>query len=255
MIQIRLDKNSRICYTSKGMRAAEHLLLARFFDYQQISFHKTVQALELVLNEAVESLLRRERLDCSVQAIEEMIADGRWCAFDDAYVISAIREAASSPDIEDSEKDVFRSVLNRNPPKLIMGWERFGSGEAQKTRALIEKMINVHIDQWREDYGLRFWPWARSTSLTKIGQNVPLSEVPVGNAEDELYDKIQQAVLILPEGSGKPVTLQEDDRSLVSVLSDHALYAVRVYALLPPGDERLAEIRSRVRRDLGPVVE
>lgn len=42
--QMRLDSDSNICMTPKALRAADHLLLCRYFDYLQVSFHKTVAA-------------------------------------------------------------------------------------------------------------------------------------------------------------------------------------------------------------------
>lgn len=253
LTQIRLDDADRICLAAKGMRAAEHMLLARFFDYTQVSFHKTVQALELVLNEAVEALLRHGTLDCSVSAIENMISDGRWCSFDDAHILNLIRTAASSGDFESSELALFRSVLDRNPPKLVFGWEQFGSSDDQATKVTIEKMIKRHIEVWQAEFGVRMWDWSRSTSLTKVGQSVPLSRVQ-DDSEAELFDKIQQAVLILRDDGATAVTLQETRSSMVSVLSDKALHAVRVYALLPAEDDRVDVIRQRIRYDVGDLI-
>lgn len=254
LTQVCLDDKNRICLRTKGMRAAEHMLIARFFDYQQVSYHKTVQALELVLNEAVEALLRHSVLDCSIDAINGMISSGDWNAFDDATIITYIREAQRDKDKFLSEEHaLFSSVLDRNPPKLVFEWEQFGSRDGQHEFTSIVKSVANNIDGWSSDFGVKFWPWNKGTELTKIGQRVPVSQA-MDDAEDESYDKLQQAVRIVPNPGGKSVTLQENRRSLLSVLSEHALYAVRVYALLDPDDARRPAIEARIRADLNAVL-
>jgi HD superfamily phosphohydrolase len=44
--QVRIDAKNRVCFSDSALRAAEHLLVCRYFDYQQVAFNKTVAGLE-----------------------------------------------------------------------------------------------------------------------------------------------------------------------------------------------------------------
>lgn len=251
LTQISLDHENRICFRQKGLRAVEHLLLCRYFDYQQVSFNKTVAGLELVLNDAVEVLLRRGLLDCSSENLGRMVENGAWCDFDDAAVISRMREALQSDDLEDRERLLVESVLRRRPPKLIASRERLGREEVAENFRDLETLARSKKAAWEDEFGVPFYLWTqRGTSLTKIASSVPVSTLADINEED--FDKVEQAVRILQaDGSSRPI--QENRRSLISVLSDEGLFTLRVYALLGPDSVALRDpIHERVRDDLGP---
>ena len=57
--QMRLDDDNNICLENSALRTVEHLLIGRYFDYQQVNFHKTVAALELVLKDIIKVLLEK----------------------------------------------------------------------------------------------------------------------------------------------------------------------------------------------------
>ena len=105
---------------SQALPTAEHFLLGRYFDYQQISFHKTVAALELVLKDIVAELLKIEELDCSTAGIEDMILTGQWFQFDDPDVLRMIRDLKQDSGSGDTVLQTkIDSLLQRSPPKLI----------------------------------------------------------------------------------------------------------------------------------------
>jgi HD superfamily phosphohydrolase len=252
--QICLDKDHRICFTQKGMRAAEHVLLSRYFDYQQVSYHKTVAGLELVLNDAVGVLLRLGLLACRPADLQAMIDDGRWYGFDDAHVIAAMRKALAELGLEDQERALFAAILDRRPPKLVAERERLGAAAAHRAAFQgLEHSAKSRKQEWESRFGVRFYIWTqKDTRLTKIGASVPASVLEV-EADEESYDRLQQSVRILTDDNGsKPI--QEYGRSLISALSGQALYSLRVYALLSRDQESLrSEIVSTVDSDLGPV--
>src|SRR5262249_18406521 len=93
----------------------------------------------------------------------------------------------------------------------------------------------------------------RGVALTKIE-----SQIPVDAARDRwgsepdspARDQYEQEIHILPanERQSRPiVTLRH---SLMSILADHGLYSLRVYALLPPSHaDRGEEIRRWLEQD------
>lgn len=249
LTQIRLDGASRICFDPRGMRAAEHLLLCRYFDYQQVSFHKTVQALEQVLNDAVGVLLKSEELDCTPSGLSELMKSGMWSTFDDAFVLAKMRAAFMSDQTSDYDKRLLKAVLERRPPKTLVDREILADGGGRALYVSLEKLAKSKRAEWVERFDCHFWIWTQATQLTKIGSHVAASSLDAD--EPDSYDKLQQAVRIQsPDGSSHPI--QEDKRSLISVLSERALYGVRVYCLIPPERESEREsIRAAVDQDLG----
>lgn len=253
--QIWVDNAGRICFKSKGMRAAEHLLISRYFDYQQISYHKTVAGLELVLNDAVGALLEEERLDCSKQQLRTMLGDGRWYNFDDAFIIDLMRKAL----VERAQGEhalLYESILARQTPKLVVDREILATASsAGQAFSSLEREAKDRIEGWKAEFTCRFYLWTQRTGLTKIGSRVPASAISHSNEDDDDYDKLQQAVRISTK-DGSSIPIQEHSRSLISVLSEHNLYSLRIYVLLPPDrlDERDA-IAQRLNSDLGHYFE
>jgi hypothetical protein len=89
------------------------------------------------------------------------------------------------------------------------------------------------------------------TDMTKFGSRVEVSALTrEDQGEDQAYDKIEQAVRILVDG-GRSRILQEYKSSLIHILSEYALFAFRVYALIPPGKENVREpLEARVKGEL-----
>lgn len=250
--QICLDAEQHICIRPKGLRAAEHVLLCRYFDYQQVNFHKTVAGLELVLNDAIGALLRSGTLSITPADLQNMIMDGNWYSFDDARIISLMRQSRASGEYTPEDKLLFSAILDRNPPKLIVDRERLGPDSTNATLRTLRHTANQRKAEWESKFGIRFYIWQPSPAqLTKMGANVPAS-VLEGQTDSESYDRLQQSIRILVDnGTSKPI--QECGNSLLSVLSSQALYSIRIYALIPPGQEdTLPSIQSTLNDDLGP---
>ena len=76
---------------------------------------------------------------------------------------------------------------------------------------------------------------------------VPIEAVLEKNNEDE--HELAQSVHVLKKGADQSEPIFKLDYSLMNFLSNSALYALRLYVLLPPGKEGLAEeIRGCIRQ-------
>jgi HD superfamily phosphohydrolase len=248
--QITLDGEGFIAFHEKGMRAAEHLLLSRYYDYQQVSYHKTVAGMELVLNDAIGVMLREGRFACSGEDLARMIADGSWYGFDDAYIMHHIRERLSQTGSGDQHSVIFESLVRRWPPKMILEKEDLGEPQAySQLYTALRGVINAKLPEWRARFDVPVYVWdPPAAGLTKIGGKAPISSALA--LEQDEYDHIQQAIRIV-KTDGSTCTIQEHPRSLMRVLADQALFGVRVYALLRPEQEDLrASITAKVHEDL-----
>lgn len=249
--QLRRGPNDEICLSHKAVRAADHFLLSRYFDYAQVAYHKTVAALELVLKDTIGDLLRSGQLACRPQDIRRMLSDGSWASFCDADILKLIEELARSSG-EAAPQLRARAIIQRKPPKLIWELEELvplGAGNGQRNMA--KRLIRANKPTWANyfDIPMEHWKeWSVGTTLTKIGALVSPSLL-AQPAEDD-RDKYEQAVkILLPDNSTR--ALFSYGRSLMSVLAKHEMVKVRLYVLVPPrAVHRVDEIRARVERDM-----
>jgi uncharacterized protein len=129
MQMVTIDDQRQMCLDSRGMRTAEHLLLARYFDYQQVTHHKTVQGYERLLEDVLDSMVSDGYLDCSEQAMREKIRNpNEWVRFDDSYVVELIRTYANENAATENEMKA-NALITRAGPKLVWFAEVFEETE------------------------------------------------------------------------------------------------------------------------------
>ena len=225
--QLSVDNAKRICLNRKGLRAADHFLLCRFFDYQQVAFHKTVAAMELVLGDVIAAMCNEGRLRLGKATVDEMITTGAWSVFDDAYMMGLIREHYA--EAVDGSKQRAAAIIERTPPKLVWESEFF---EVDRARfSTTRQLAKVTIKEMHEQFGIApdlTYGWYKSTPLTKIGPTVPIEREGGQLQKDE--DRTEQAIRLASNGSSEPIVLTPN--SITSVLAKQNFYALRIYVIL-----------------------
>jgi len=253
--QMRLDSDNRVCIRMKALRAADHMLLSRYFDYLQSTYHKTVTGAELVLKDVILELLRSNMLSCSRKDVSKMVADGTWSCFDEAAVTHKIRALREETD-DEVIKTKTSCVLNRTPPKLVWEDEFLASRYEPKTKDLFLNQVQrlkEKREQWAKDLKIepeRLYVWQRNVELTKVGSQVPVSYGLAKDPKDK--DRYWQAVRVLVnEETESSEPIMEVGRSLMKVLGDYSIYLLRVYALLKPNEtHRKGEIKRYLSESL-----
>jgi len=241
--QIRLDGNNNICLTSKALRTAEHLLLSRYFDYQQISFHKTVAGLEEVLKDLVSILLKKGYLEITAKIVTELIESGEWQFFDDQRIINLIRDLYVT-ETDEHVKNKAACVLYRHPPKLIVEYETLGRIEEETKSNFTSglKLLYSLIPKIEEKFDISqdcIYIWKKSgTKLTKIGSYLPVTDIHGDNKD---LDNLEQAIRILNRDGTTSTPIMSLNYSLMHILSQYALYSYRLYVLLTPKQIGLRE--------------
>ena len=234
--QIRVDDENRICLTPQALRTAEHFLFGRFFDYQQVSYHKTVAAFEEVLKDVISELLARGIIDCSKTGIEDMVTSGAWYDFDDSYILQKIRALwAEVGDSDEVLTNKLNSLIRRSPPKLVGSIEfvddRHKSNRDEHTRNI--RRLNQLAQDLSSEFNIPRELWyvwhTGGSALTKVGSHAPVSMLPV--AEDELG----QSIRIHDGQKSRPIF--EVPSSFLSILAQKVLYTARLYVLFPAGRE------------------
>lgn len=263
--QVRTDGNGRVCLTSKALRTADHFLLCRYFDYQQVAFHKTVAAFEWLLKDVVIELLQRKILDCSGQSITNMISSGTWERFDDSYLLERIQDLCGDAEADEDARRKAQAILWRRPPKLIAEAEFLGKHDETtlKNHRLQKRAVSERLPALARDFGvseklLHLWTPIPMT-LTKIGSHVPISAIAEDKKpgdRDKEKDRAEQAIRVLDSGGSTSKEIVRKSHSLMSILSDWALYSFRLYLLCPEERPELpGAMRKKIREEVGADLE
>lgn len=237
-----VDEEGRFCFDRKAVRAADHLLVSRFYDFMQIPYHKTVAALEWSLEEAVISLLRSGMLKLSDADMKAMLANGQWADFDDGEMVGLMRQAFEDPS-DAVAGDHLSAVLQRRPAKMVYNWEclvDFGNKE-QETR---EKLLNYKIDEIVQKFGIdrrRFTIWKAPFKLSKAG---PILQ---GSPDDRDYsdEEQQQLIHVLEKGCKRSVPLIDLQNAVSHHLAKLRYRVLRVYYL--PSENDPKSIKQELR--------
>ena len=175
--QMRLDNENRICLDPSALRTVEHFLLGRYFDYQQVNFHKTVAALEWALNDVVNEMLRLGKFDCSPEGIQRMIATGDWYNFDDAQIVHLAREID-----QETSSETVRAITRRIPPKLIGSFEFLENRTKLSQYNFSIRFLRDLCDKLSMDFSIPrdlWYVWGSwRMSFTKMGNYLPASMTP-----------------------------------------------------------------------------
>ena len=87
--------------------------------------------------------------------------------------------------------------------------------------------------------------WTKDIPLTKIGSHIPVS-ASVASDEPEALD---QAIRIMNDENQTSKPIMESQDSLMSVLSDKALYIERLYVLFPATEEGIL-LRNEIAEEI-----
>lgn len=256
LTQVRVDSENRICLTSKALRAAEHFLLCRYFDYQQVAYHKTVAGFEWLLKDSLQALIIRSVIKCGASDVKNMLANGDWRSFDDSKIMGLMRDALDNPNFKPSEKLKISAILDRRPPCVVATYRCLPRRDDVSTHRNIKQLLSIKLDNCASTFDIpreNLHVWTQDgMALTKIGSRIPISQL--ASAMDDQKDLHQQAIRILAEDGTRSLPIVELKQSLMGVLSDYALYEIRVYAVLPEHNklspEETRKWRDKIRQHL-----
>ena len=250
--QMRLDQKGRLCLTTKAIRTADHVMLARYFDRVQVIYHKTIAGLEEILKDVIQDLLRVGLIHCSANDIREAIASGSWHDFDDGAMLEKMRTLATKEDEAPIVRERAIAILRRKPPKLIANFEMLadqgGLGEFRAQK----RLLTSNLAKWAAQTGLpgEYWKIWEIDGMALTVMPDPWTIRRTERLDDEL---MEQGVRILKPGKDQSESLMTLQNSLMYVLNDRQYFGLRLYALIPDGKGigRDALVNA-VRPDLDP---
>ena len=228
--QATRTKDGMFGFSAKALRAADHLLISRYYDYIQVPYHKTVQALEWSLTECIGALLKRNILDCSSTEIKRKITDNEWAAFDDNVFTEMFRRLLNEGD----ELEVLhaRAVLFREIPKLVFCYEQVGPKSDLEEVEELKKQVEQKVNDVANKFGIdkrKFYVSYIPLDVTKAGAKCKAH--PEGDAWMNDPDTSGCVVIIDEKWSPGAVPLVNRKDSLLHTLAQHRFVGLRVYLL------------------------
>lgn len=235
-LRYKPDGEQKIYLTRKALRAAEHFLLGRFFEYQQVAYNKTVKGLEVLLQDLVVQLNRDGLIDLTEAGINHLIETGKWQSFDDDFILGLIRDnLAESKDPIVREKAI--ALVYRKPPRLLVSFEsileRKLAGTLVKGLDKLQQAIGEYVES-NIDLKDRISIFHTKLDITKIQASGSEGHtLSAGSSQD---DKVQQLIYIQANkpSEGEPVEtvdLSNDSNSIINVLATRSWLCFRVYGL------------------------
>lgn len=252
--QAMVTKDGSYAFNVKAMRAADHLLISRYYDYMQVPYNKTVAGLEWSLVTCLEVLLQRGMLDCSSRAIVDCIRNGEWPNFDDQHVYQLFRSLAAemktATDVPGKIlRDHVNSVLSRRPPKMVAAWEAVSERKDAKRHGAKVDQAETGRAELAAKFGIpqdRLYVWKLTLNLTKFG---------AGTSENLDDGQLATSVTIYNPLTNSADLLTEHPDALLHHLAECQFSGVRVYYLPEDGRDEEAlrrELCLEFEKRLGP---
>lgn len=206
----------------------------------QVSFHKTVAALEWLLADVISALLAEKIIECAADDVFKMIDEGQWQNFDDSCLLEKIKAFSKRTDISEVNQRKSLALLNRQTPSLVAEYEAVLDSEKNKKEfdkllgRVKKKVVSLSAEH---EIPSDYWHvWSKKRSLTAIGGDV--------SKDPEKAEKAAKAVRIVGNDSRVSTPIISYEPSLMSVLGNYELFAVRVYVML---DRYETDTRPKLR--------
>jgi HD superfamily phosphohydrolase len=255
---LKVSQDGIVGFSDKALAALEHSLLARFFMYRVVYYHKTIYGME----EACRQLLRRlrDRADNSYG----VPPDGEWIKksvqtevlneFTDAFVDNIIRKAATDKD--NVIRTLALSIQNRKPPALLKEVPVCEEPEKQyhagrtfmgNCRAKLAGMA----EEFKIPLG-QFLLCEPGVSVMKRPQEKTYGQVTKLSPEDirkKAFEEEEEDIKVFKRDKEEPVSLMDVDYSLVVKYAKYSLKLFRLYVVYEDSDKDIVihKLKERVK--------
>lgn len=249
--QLVPDDRGNICISYKGMRAAEHFLLCRYFDYQQVVYHKAVVGLEQVAQQVIKQLFIEGRLDYSRKSVLAAIqADPRriepdtesWLDWDDDSLSSKIL-LLNRTTTDSMVRLKTKALVDRIPPALVVDLNLVTDRDDETNfNAHRENMLHRFRER-SQVIGIvpeQCVEWVKTVNLTSVA-----SKVPVTGLKGAFEDELEKSIRIVRRSGEKSTYLFKVRSSLISAMDDKTLCMYRIYVVAHPEQRDAVKALSR----------
>lgn len=242
---LRASPDNILGFSHKALPAIEHFLLARYFMYRVVYYHKTTFGLE----EACRQLLRRLRdgygekydIPSNGDKVKELVRSDKLNNFTDAFVDRIIQRAVDHEGDRDEDKAIralARSIQSRRPPKLIKEvqvCEESGRKHNDGT-AFFEKCRN-NLNNLSKEFNIPLGQFLISSpkiAIMKAPRQYRATEIANLN-DDELrtreHEEEEEQIWIFRGEKLEPESFWDMEHSLVGKCAKYYFQSFRLYVI------------------------
>lgn len=263
--QFQMDSDGNVGITDRARLTADHFLLSRWFEYQQMIHHHAVQAADYVLEDVITALVAGDEpvFASRKSDVEDRIKNEEWAEFDDGKVLEAIRDLERKNGTDPVLRAKCRTILHRRLPKLVVEHSVFrsyrpSSSESDDESERDEKHVLIKeadIEKLSQKYNVDrdYWKFRKhSEPFTKMKKGKKY-DVRIGPPMRRREDKSQK---------GETRTSQrliDDASAVMHLLKDKERFTFRIYVLIPDETDKSFwdgrtdtrdELIQKIRKDL-----
>jgi len=114
---VDVEGEPMLCVHIRGLHVVEHYALAKYFYYLCILSHKTRCVIEGILKSVASELIGAGVLP-KWNELREQVSSPRFCEFDDAHVVGAMRRACADGKVNQQVACAIGMLLRRELPKV-----------------------------------------------------------------------------------------------------------------------------------------
>lgn len=229
-----------------GTHALEHFLLARYFHYSQIIFHKTVAVFEVIMRALIGQMIELGCIPKSHHEIEDRVGDDDFLlhAFHDRAMMELLRMKKNDLVADRPSVGVLiDSVLKRRRPKVMyqVAYLRRRAEPLSEEYTLLKKLVTAEQGRLVDWLGLHEDHVGYAEGVTSLERGV------AGTPGSWEEGQGQRDALRLIDGNGRAAFAVESKDSLLRVLADYEYRVLRVF-YVEPEDEESGVAKERVKR-------
>lgn len=248
-------ESQKLCFDIKAKKSIEHMLLARFYDYQQVVFNKNLISLEWSLKEAIKICIQIEDNGINIEKTEllKLIEDSNIKGFDDYKFTSAIKSAHNTLSLHGTTSNFLHldAVLYRHQAKQVFYCQKYISADDSHHGERL-KIVKSLMDEYLKKNGIHpdfVHLWEAKHKISKVD---PLELFGASSSNDlntteelvHIYNKHSKDNSVFP--------LVFEESSLLNLLCQQYFSDIRVFMLPFDGHE---EHRNELAKILFELVE
>jgi uncharacterized protein len=226
----------------KSLVALEHYLMARYYIYSQVVFHRTIRSLELIAKAVFIGLAKRGFVYKTYRDILNAIPTDDFLGFDDSYFFAKCWEYQRANPDDPSLGPLIRRIADRRP--LRLGFEfrilakKGRDGEAEFTHVKRTLTRNTSLGSIAARAGLTLDEVVVDApvplELVPIAPEVPVEQVlgmleKASDAKSDLLRAMRVAPRLIDDNTGEITLLVGDPGTIVHHLADKKLFIIRAY--------------------------
>lgn len=246
--QFEADDDGTVMLSHRARLTADHFLLSRWFEYQQVIYHHTVQAADTILEDVLAALIENDdRFRCTAQDVLDKITSGSWASFDDAMAIEGIRTLKRSTE-DEILQEKCRAILERRLPKTIFEHSRFRDRQQGEAKPPDTPLKEDAVERLADDFNLhsdRLYLKPKGSPFTQIW---PQNKRKRPGKHDVRVARSRHSTNADPSAR----LIADDPQALMSMLSFKERYTWRLFALFPLdwSDQKVSDTRAAMRTRL-----